>query len=365
MARQDVPLPSLALLAAALLAAGCTTNSGMEATPTFVPAQLLPTPAPMTRQEAGHPSAERRRSGDLRGQPLGRLPYSDTRPPRTALNGGEWVIANVSPTALYQLPVRMSRLTLVLVPEGESVNKALGGDVDGFVVEGAYAENRAAIAITPMLPGRRTNLVVTTTGGAYNFMLQSQAGGGWMSRVDVRRAAPLRPVSFPLAPAGRYERLAVTAPDGGALPAWAPVEVWADATKLVVRFAEPLPLLPGLYAGQEGEQVVSYRAQRTPGYVTLVTDRRVTEAELRLDRETVRVTAPSPRGGPQGGWRQAVRLPLPQPPSVPTAVPAPASGGASPWTVDNPARQHRAATVRPPLVAEEPAPPRATSSPTI
>lgn len=344
MARPLAPWPPLALLATALLAGGCTASSGMTATPTFARAQLLPTPAPRL--------------------PLTQLPYSDTRPPRSALSGGEWIIANVSPTALYQLPVRMSRLTLLLVPEGESVNKALGGDVDGFVVEGAYAENRAAIAITPLLPGRRTNLVVTTTGGAYNFMLQSQEEGGWMSRVDLRRAAPPRPASFPLAPAGEYERLAVAPLDGGTLPAWAPVEVWADATKLVVRFAEPLPLLPGLYAGREGEQVVSYRVQRTPGYVLLVTDRRVTEAELRLDREAVRLTAPAPGRVAAGAWRPAARLaPWPEP-GVPARTPAPGPGGMSPWTAASPAGS-RFVALPPPLETDPPRPPRAAPPPTI
>lgn len=340
MARLLAPWPPLALLAAVLLA-GCTTSSGMTATPTFARAQLLPTPVPRL--------------------PLAHMPYSDTRPPRSALSGGEWIIANVSPTALYQLPVRMSRLTLLLVPEGESVNKALGGDVDGFVVEGAYAENRAAIAITPLLPGRRTNLVVTTTGGAYNFMLQSQETGGWMSRVDLRRAAPPRPVSFPLAPAGEYERLAVSSPNGEDLPAWAPVEVWADATKLVVRFAEPLPLLPGLYAGRAGEQVVSYRVQRVPGYVLLVTDRRVTEAELRLDREAVRLTAPSPGRVAAGAWWPAARLaPWPEP-DVPAMAAAPGPGRMSPWTVTGPAGS-RSVAVPPPLEADAP---RAAPPPTI
>lgn len=347
MPRQIVPLATAALLAATLLA-GCTTNSGIEATSTFQAARLLPTMPP-------------------RATPA-RLPYSDTSPPRTSLNGGEWVIGNVSPTALYRLPVRMNRVTLLLAPEGENVNKPFGGDVDGFAIEGGYADNLAAVAIAPMLPGRQTNLILTTTGGIYNFLLHSAENGGWLSRVDVRRAAPLKPISFPLAPSGQYERLLVSAP-AGEPPAWSPLEVWADATKLVVRFAEPLPPLPGLYAGQAGEQVVGYRVQRSPGYVTLVTDRRVTEAELRLDRETLRITAPPPGQVAADGWRQAGPLPpwpAPAAPVTATTASGTMRGGPPPGWVGVPVGHRAPAPAMPPrLQATEPVPRRAGPPPTI
>ena len=50
--------------------------------------------------------------------------------------------------------------------------------------------------------------------------------------------------------------------EDGPLPAWAPAEAWADSRKMVVRFNDPLPVLPTLFAGQQGEQVVSYRTSR-------------------------------------------------------------------------------------------------------
>jgi hypothetical protein len=140
------------------------------------------------------------------------------------------------------------------------------------------------------------------------------------------------------------------------------VEVWADATKLVARFAAPLPLLPGLYAGREGEQVVNYRVQRSPGYVTLVTDRRVTAAELRLGREVVRISAPPPGQVAAGGWRHAARL---QPWPAPVAPDSVASGPPLAW-VGVPVG-HRPPPASPRLQAEEPPPlrQRAALPPTI
>ena len=78
--------------------------------------------------------------------------------------------------------------------------------------------------------------------------------------------------------------------EGGPLPAWAPAEAWADSAKMVVRFDGPLPVLPTLFAGRAGEQVVSYRSIASGRQVYLVTSRRVTEAELRLGAERVRLT---------------------------------------------------------------------------
>ena len=68
----------------------------------------------------------------------------------------------------------------------------------------------------------------------------------------------------------------------------------ADPRKLVVRFNAPLPTWPALLVGKEGEQVVNYRVIEEGGAVYFVTDRRVTEAQLRIEDEVVRITAETP-----------------------------------------------------------------------
>ena len=90
---------------------------------------------------------------------------------------------------------------------------------------------------------------------------------------------------------------------------------------MVVRFNAPLPVLPALLAGQRGEQLITYRSEAVGPYVLLLTSRRVTEAELRLDQERIRITvdpatiATVPVTEPgAGGWRPAATLPD----SVPT-----------------------------------------------
>lgn len=330
---------SLLLSASLLAVGGCSTNSGMESTPTFTAARMLPTPGEPPRPKMAH------------------RPYTHSKPPRAALNGGVWTIDNVHPTQAYDLPLRLYRVTLVVLPEGESVNKALGGDVDAFVVEGAFVDNRAAIAITPMIPGRKTNLIVTTTGGTRSFMLSSTEYGGWLGQVDVNVAAPIKPPVLAMAPTGQYERLAVT-PKEGPMPAWAPVEVWADANKMVARFPEPMPLLPALFAGQDGEQVVNYRVHRSPGYVHLVTDRRVTFAELRIEGEVVTIAPAEGNNGNGVGWQQAGRMSRPAEPSFSVASPNLPAGL-------TPATEPQRHFTMPPTVEIETPPPPVRSIPTI
>ncbi len=157
-----------------------------------------------------------------------------------------------------------------------------------------------------------------TTGGFYSFDLKVNRAVA-LNLVDVARAQELPAVAGGMPqPQGDFTRLVLAEPEGGPLPAWAPAEAWADRVKLVVRFHGPLPQLPALFAGQEGEQMVSYRSLRDASGLYLVTDRRVTEAELRLDAERVRLTvdpaavasgsAADPAKGADG-WRGARALP--------------------------------------------------------
>ena len=114
------------------------------------------------------------------------------------------------------------------------------------------------------------------------------------------------------------------------------MEAWADAEQLVIRFKAPLPVLPGLYAGQKGEQVVNYRVERTEDAIYMVTSRRVTEAELRLDTEIVQITARPADGlspaailpNEDEAWRAAGLLPAPATDELPPPLAALDSGGA-------------------------------------
>lgn len=296
-ASNESPKINTALLAV-LLSGGCTINSGVATTPTFEAARYVP-PSIGTApaKQAPAPAA-------WRGSPT-------VRPTPEAMVGAAWVIENHDPTRIYQVPTRAGRVSTILLPPGQKFNAAMGGNVEGFLINVAYAGPRPVVSILPRLGGASGNLQVATTDGIYLFDLVPRRGSIDLVDIGEREAAPATADQTPQ-PEGDFTRLTFKTPDGRAMPAWAPVEAWADSVKMVVRFQGPLPVMPALFAGQKGEQIVSYRTLAGP---TLVTSRRVTEGELRLDQEVLRITVDG-----AADWRQAAELP---PASAPQSQPSP------------------------------------------
>lgn len=338
---------SLALLMGASLGA-CTASSGLETTPTFAPARYVPevVEAPPPPPSAPAPSRHRRSRHDGAAVVAEATRRATVDPDESTMQGATWVIGDVQSSSIYRVRTALNRVTTILLPPGERFNGAVGGDVEHFLINVAYAGPRPAVSILPRSREAKGNLQLVTTGGFYSFDLLVN-GQVAVNLVDVGRAdqAPREAAGDLPQPQGDFTRLAPAA-SGAPLPAWAPAEAWADSEKMVVRFNGPLPTLPALFAGRKGEQLVSYRSQAAGQQVFLVTDRRVTEAELRLGSESLRLTvdpdavrsgtAADPAQG-AGGWQpaQALETPAPLPmvllvqPSAPAALTA-ASPSSSP-----------------------------------
>ena len=313
---------ALSLLAATTVA-GCTSNSGVATTPTFTAARFLPAvaqgapspdaakrpqAAPQTNQR---PYATGGRAVDLANRAATVEPSSQT------MQGATWVIDDVQPSRIYRVATAPGRVTTILLPAGERFNGAVGGNVEAFLINVSYAGPRPAVSILPRSEDGTGNLQLVTTGGFYSFDLHINRYVA-LNLVDVARRVETGQgvASLPgwPQPEGDFTRLALT-PTVGPAPAWLPAEAWADSRKMVVRFNGPLPVLPALFAGQKGEQLVSYRSQVEGQSVLLITSRRVTEAELRLDGEVVRLSIdPAQR---TDGWQLSDPLPEPVPPSDP------------------------------------------------
>ena len=285
----------VAALSATGFAAGCGTDSSMETTPTytpFVPAQRLPAPAAAA---VVPPKPE---------------PFRTVRSVRREeVEGNTWVIANWHPRSVYQIPVAPLEPTILLLPVGESLTSGIVGSSDDLSVQAGATGQRATVALMPncAAPGskrfgadaakplapcmdRSLQAAIITDGGVYTVQLQVRDGRA-MPVVEINHAPPKRsedPAGRPPQPVGAREALLVKAKSEPPAP-WMPTDVWADQEKLVIGFAEPPPTLPALFAGQEGEQTVSYQVLEAGQALWLVTNRRVTEAELRLGEEIVRI----------------------------------------------------------------------------
>jgi conjugative transfer protein CagX len=305
--------------------AACTVNSGVKTTPTFVAARPLPPEAiaapTKPKLTVLHDSDNAEPPGPRTVMAANR--ESTVEPTGSSMQGASWVIEQHDASMIYRVPVQTKRVTTLLLPAGEKFNGAMGGDVEGFLINVAYAGPRPAVSILPRMPGARGNLQLATTGGLYSFDLVTSRFTS-VNLVDIGRGEAGTPDHRAAAspqPEGDFTRLSFRTPSGAALPAWAPTEAWADSVKMVVRFQGPLPVLPALFAGQQGEQIVAYKTVYDQGSPLLVTNRRVTEAELRLDEEVVALTVDTgaPADPNPHGWRQA-EVPPAVGPAGPVAV---------------------------------------------
>lgn len=324
------------LLAGSLLP-GCTTNSGVVTTPTFVAARYLPpSPGSDGLPRAGGAADPHRVPRSLTPAYRGAMAVSVANvgaiiePDSRSMRGASWFIDDADQTRIYRIATAPGHVTTILLPPGERFNGAVGGDVEAFLINVTYAGPRPAVSILPRSAQGHGNLQLVTTGGFYSFELQVNRTTA-LNLVDMGRApAGLPRTSSELPqPQGDFTRLAILPAAQAPLPAWAPSEAWADSYKMVVRFDGPLPVLPALLAGQQGEQLITYRSQTVGPHVLLLTNRRVTEAELRLDQERIRITVDpavvvAGTAAAADGWRPAATLPEP----VPT-TPLPAQPGIS------------------------------------
>lgn len=331
--------PTLAaVLLASTVLAGCTVNSGVDTTSSFAPARFAPqTIDDLRRQQRMDEEAKRQQplpsavSPGLTGPAavLQSTAGATIEPTSADMSGSTWVIKNHQPNRIYLVPIAVNNTTTILFPPGEMINGAVSGDARKFIIATAYVGSRLAVSVTPRYGRAASNLQVITSGdqGLYSFQLR--AGPVGINAVDIGRArgagsvalgagtASGQAIDWPQ-PQGDYTPLTMVPVGSDHLPSWAPVEVYADTNRLVARFNAPLPVLPALFAGQKGEQMVSYRSEAHGQYIFLLTSRRVTEAELRLDQERVRITvdpdatkagmAPDPALGADG-WRSAESLP--------------------------------------------------------
>lgn len=322
MLRTLVPATAVVLVLAA-----CNTNSGVETSPDFVearPAQRVP--------ELEPPVAERgARAPRLRGaRAVEKAQRAVTiQPTDLEIQGNTWVVEDLNPRALYLIPTAPLSPTTILLPAGEALTSAVSGSTEDFTVGTAQSGDRAAITVMPNCANPKTERFKAdgetplvrcmtstakasfiTSGGVYHVLLPVH---DWtaVAQVEFNKAPP--PATNPYAVGRPPFPTAAATPlfierTGAWRAPWAPIQAYADPDKLVIEFRKPVGQLPGLFVGLQGEAMVNYYTVDTPTALYLVTDRRVTEAQLRLDDQVITLTAgegqvedltPAPARSPQ------------------------------------------------------------------
>jgi Conjugal transfer protein len=299
--------------------AGCS-STGVPTSQTYVPANLIKAPTvELTPPVTPALSARLKGAAAIEAGRKGSVVVPTDRD----VEGVVWRIADISSLKVYRVPTAPLAPTTILLPATETLSNAVSGSTGDFTIATAVSGNRAAVTVMPNCANPKSQRFDTvgaiegyaeekpplqpcsvgiakatflTSGGVYNFEFQVNDYTA-VAVVEVNHAPP---------PKTNVGRPAVPFPDGRADPLrlvnigkyaapWMPLQAWADPYKLVVSFAAPLPTWPALYAGKKGEQVVNYRVIEAGAAVYFVTERRVTEAQLRIEDEVVQITAAVPQ----------------------------------------------------------------------
>jgi hypothetical protein len=298
-----------AAIALVLALSACAENTGVPTAPDFTKATLVPPPieAQMRKPRAVPKPTVSGRSG---AEALARAQKNVRVQPRESeIEGTIWRIDDVDHGKIYVVPTAPMQPTTIMLPLNETLSAAVAGTTDDFTQSAAVSGDRAAITILPKCASPKTERFAVGSGQSIRPCSTSQAKATFLTSVgpysfefpvydwtaaqivELNHAPPPETDFGPQLPRpnGHVDMLRVV-PTHNWNPAWQPVVAWADPDKLVLEFIAPLPVLPGLYPLGGG---VNYSIIETPQRVYMVTDRRVTEAELRVDDQIVRITDPA------------------------------------------------------------------------
>jgi hypothetical protein len=303
-----------------LLLGACTANTGVEGIePDFTPAVLVPPP----QQAAVRlPRAQITPTAKLRGsQAIARAAKSVVvQPTDRDVVGTTWTIDDVDSTKIYAIPVQPMAPTTIFLPLGETLATAVGGTTEDITLSSAVSGNRAAITVRPTCANPKSErfdtvgtyepdehgnlrpaLEACMIGTADATFLTNEGPYSFRFVITDYTAATIVLVNHAPPPVTERPGVRVPQPDGPVTelqiavignwnPGWQPVRAWADPWKMVIHFNGPLPTLPGLFP-MGG--TTNYSVLEVGSDIYMVTSRRVTEAELRLDKQTVRITDPT------------------------------------------------------------------------
>ena len=183
------------------------------------------------------------------------------------------------------------RVTTILLPPGERFNGAVGGDVDAFLINVTYAGPRPAVSILPRDGGRPGQPPARHHRRLLQLRLARPARESALNLVDVARKDAARPARAsacrsPRATSRGCARARATArcPPGRRPRRGRTRARWSSASTARCRCCRRSS--PARRASRWSATGASTDGRQ----VYLVTDRRVTEAELRLGSESVRLT---------------------------------------------------------------------------
>ena len=209
--------------------------------------------------------------------------------------------------ALYRLYAAPGQVSDIALQPGETLVSVSAGDTVRWVVgdthSGSGGSGRAHVLVKPISSGIRTNLMIATDRRTYHLELESTSGGymaavSWRYPADELADLKARNAAAQVREDARVDQgLSLSSLNfayriEGDDPAWKPVRVFDDGTRVFIQMPEAMAVsdAPPLFVlGASGEaELVNYRVK---GRYYIV-DRLFAAAELRLgtkDQTIVRI----------------------------------------------------------------------------
>ena len=209
--------------------------------------------------------------------------------------------------ALYRLYASPGQVSDIALQPGEELVSVSAGDtvrwVVGDTISGSGNTSRAHVLVKPISSGIRTNLMIATDRRTYHLELESTSGGymaavSWRYPADELADLKARNAAAQVREDARVDQgLSLSSLNfayriEGDDPAWKPVRVFDDGTRVFIQMPEAMAVsdAPPLFVlGASGEaELVNYRVK---GRYYIV-DRLFAAAELRLgtkDQTIVRI----------------------------------------------------------------------------
>ena len=288
---------SAARLGAVGLAALLTACADKEApTRTYVPAPAgaVPSPPPAPSPVAAPAAVPPPASGLSGPAAIEAANRALVEPEGDQMRGAVWSVPDASCDEPYHLYVADRTATTVLFPAGETFQKIIPPNRDLFAYSVSDAGERVAVSLSPQGRQRTATLNVATDRCVYLFTVDTTSDARALRALELNRPERRHPsaASAPM-PEGGVTQLHF-APANGQPPPWMPGRGFADPFKTVVCLGAgggPLPTLPVVMAGSQGEQAVPFHLVTDNGQQCLATYRRLTEFHLVLPPDDVAVSA--------------------------------------------------------------------------
>jgi hypothetical protein len=289
------------LLATTALVAACESNSKAPTSESWIE---------LTPQQAVAPLQPRI---DVYAEQDSRPPRMDSRGCATSMtkSGDVMVINRVHPREVYCMGLAPMRLSTIMLPGGAQLSGISSGMMEFMAVADADAGGRRVISLQakctplrkdengepvkpeihqfveqgqlPFCPRTTSDLVILTSDGPINMTLLFNETTRTRV-VDIRNDPQLtgKTPRIPVKPS--YARdLYATSVDGTIVP-WVPDDAWYTGEQTVLIWHRPMPTLPGIHVGQEGEQLATAPIVINTGQaIAMIYPRVLTEFQLRMD----------------------------------------------------------------------------------